>query len=160
MNRIVPNLQADPVLLPFLCAHDDEEAQLLMDQLLKGVTDAIRKITNNGKSPEDAFQETMLKLIKRLWTLRSHHEGATIRAFDHYIKVVASNTVWGQVREDHPSRRAATEALRHVLRTNPSFYVQDLSHNEKLFGLAAWGDHRTALQDTEPSGGLRHFSQQ
>jgi hypothetical protein len=151
MGVPVPNPQTDPVLLPFLTAPHEEQAQLLLAQLLDCVSPAIDRITRRGQPPNDAFQETMKKLVNRLRTLRSHPDGNTIGNFDHYVKVVAKHTVSEQLREDHSTFRSVADSLRYVLRNDPRFGVWEGEKDEELFGLAIWRDQQATPTRTEKS---------
>jgi hypothetical protein len=154
MSLPVPNLQTDPVLLPFLTASQEEQAQLLLTQLLDEVSPIIIAITGRAQSPDhahDAFQETMKKLLHRLRTLRANPDGNTIGNFDHYVKVVAKHTVSEQLREDHPTYRGLADALRHALKGDPRFGVWEGARSEDLFGLAIWRDQQPTHMRTGQS---------
>jgi hypothetical protein len=144
------NPQTDPVLLPFLSAPDEEEAHVVLSQLINDVSPTISGITSRGQSADDAFQETMKKLVNRLRALRSHPDGSTIANFDHYVKVVAKHTVSEQLREDHPTYRGLADSLRHALKGDPRFGVWG-ARSEDIFGLAIWRDQQPPPTRTEKS---------
>ena len=73
--------------------------EVLLSQLIDHVSPAISGITSRGQSPDDAFEETITRLLTRLRHLKAHPGGSTISNFDHYIKVVAKHMVAEQLRD-------------------------------------------------------------
>ncbi|MEW6210744.1 MAG: hypothetical protein AB1631_20435 [Acidobacteriota bacterium] len=140
MNGQGSNPEIDPSLLPFLCATDEAEAQVLLGQLIEQAAPFIKKITLRSLDPEDAFQETTRLLIKQLRDLKADPCGKAINNYFHYVKVVASHVAKGQLRDEHPQRRSLADALRYVLR-KPPFAMWENEFQERLCGLAVWRDH-------------------
>src|SRR5262245_47397635 len=119
MNELNLEQRLDPLLLPFLRTADEREASQHLDQLITHAVPSIARITRSSRTPEDAFQEATHRVVKQLRELRVHCNGNAIANYLHYVKVVASRVVKGQVREEHPKHRSLTDALRHVLRREP-----------------------------------------
>jgi hypothetical protein len=127
----------DPLLLPFLSAADEREATRYMDQLIAHAVPGIQKITKSSRTPDDAFQETAHRVVKQLREIRKQPNASAIGNYLHYVQVVASRVVKGEVRQEHPKRRSLVDALRHVLKRNPSLACWE-SHRQRLCGLAMW----------------------
>jgi DNA-directed RNA polymerase specialized sigma24 family protein len=138
----------DPLLLPFLHTTDEREAGRHLDRLIAHATPGIATITKSSRTPEDAFQEATYRVVKHLQQLRAHRNGNAIGNYLHYVRVVASRVVKGQVREEHPRHRSLVDALRHVLRSEPALASWD-SNGQKLCGLAAWRDQQPGRVHSE-----------
>src|SRR5215831_8936640 len=124
----------DPLLLPFLHTADETEAGQHLDQLIARAAPGIATITKSSRTPEDAFQETTYRVVKHLRQLRVQRDGNAIGNYLHYVQVVASRVVKGQVREEHPKRRSLVDALRHVLKSEPALASWE-SGGHRLCGL-------------------------
>jgi hypothetical protein len=144
----------DPLLLPFLSANDEYEATQHMDRLIAHAAPGIQRITRSSRAPDDAFQETAHRVVKQLREIRTHRNGSAIGNYLHYVQVVASRVVKGEVRQEHPQRRSLVDALRHVLKRDPSLACWE-SDRQRLCGLAVWrsepaprsSEHLTRLLD-------------
>jgi hypothetical protein len=138
MDRPAPEQRIDPLLLPFLQAADEAEAEAWLAQLLERATPAIKQIANQSRDPEDAFQETIRRLIKQLRDCKTDPEGKAIGNYLHYVKVIASRVSKEWLRQEHPQFRSLIDALRHALRSEPRFALWESEDQERLCGLAAW----------------------
>lgn len=130
----------DPLLLPFLSAGDEREATQHMDRLIAQAAPGIQRITKSSRTPDDAFQETAQRVVKQLREIRTQRNGSAIGNYLHYVQVVASRVVKGEVRQEHPERRSLVDALRHALKREPSLACWQ-SDRQRLCGLAVWRDH-------------------
>lgn len=148
-NEQGSNPQIDPLLDPFLRAADEAEAQLQLDQLIAHAAPLIKKITRWSRDPEDAFQEAAERLIKQLWDFKADPAGRGVGNYYHYVKVVASHVVKGQLREEHPRRRSLADALRHALNGAPHFALWANENQERLCGLAEWRHQQMDLSRSE-----------
>lgn len=142
MNQHDSDRRIDPLLLPFLSAEDEREAGRHMEALIMHAMQAMTKITRSSRTPEDAFQEATYSVVKQLRELRAHRSESAIGNYLHYVKVVASRVVKGQVRQEHPKHRKLVDALRHVLKSEPSLALWEADSHEKLCGLATWRDRQ------------------
>lgn len=149
MNEHDSDRRIDPLLLPFLRTADEREANQHLDHLIAHAAPGIAKITRSSRTPEDAFQETTHRVVKQLRELRAHCNGNAIGNYLHYVKVVASRVVKGQVRQEHPKHRSLVDALRHVLRREPSLALWESDGHHKLCGLAVWRDQQAGRTHSE-----------
>jgi hypothetical protein len=138
----------DPLLLPFINAGDELEATQHMDQLIAHASPGIQRITKSSRTPDDAFQETAHRLVRQLREIRTQRKGSAIGNYLHYVQVVASRVVKGEVRQENPERRRLVDAVRHVVKRNPSLACWD-SDRQRLCGLAAWREHATVPVSSE-----------
>ncbi len=101
-------------------------------------TPAISAITRHGRAPEDAFQDATHRVIRHLWKLRSDASASVIGNYVHYVKVIASHVIKGQVRQEHPTHRRLVDALRYVLKRHLSLALWTTEGQLQLCGLAEW----------------------
>jgi hypothetical protein len=127
----------DPLLLPFISADNEREATKQMDRLIAHAAPRIQRITRSSRTPDDAFQETAHRVVNQLREMRRHPNASAIGNYLHYVQVVASRVVKGEVRQEHPKRRSLVDALRHVLKRNPLLACWE-SDRQRLCGLAVW----------------------
>jgi hypothetical protein len=127
----------DPLLLPFLSAGDEREASRHMDQLIAHAAPGIAKVARSSRTPDDAFQEAAHRVVRQLREIRACRNGNAIGNFLHYVQVVASRVVKGEVRREHPQHRSLVDALRHVLKREASLACWE-SGEQRFCGLAAW----------------------
>src|SRR5262245_47862929 len=148
-NETESNPQVETVLQTFIHTTDETEAQDLLCQLIDCAEPEIKKITRWSRNPEDAFQETVKRFIKKLWDLKADPGGRSISHYLHYVKVVARHVVEGQGREDRPQRRSQADALRHTFNGEPRFALWENENRERLCGLAAWRHQQMGLTRSE-----------
>jgi DNA-directed RNA polymerase specialized sigma24 family protein len=138
----------DPLLLAFLRTADEQEARQHLDELIAHAAPGIATVTRSSRTPEDAFQETTYRVVKHLQQLRTYPNGHAIGNYIHYVQVVASRVVKEQVRQEHPKRRSLVDALRHVLKREPSLASWE-SNGSRLCGLALWRDQQPGRTRSE-----------
>jgi len=138
----------DPILLPFLRAGDEREARRHMDQLIAHAAPGIARIARSSRAPEDAFQEAAHRVVRQLREIRMCRNGNAIGNYLHYVQVVASRVVKGELRQEHPRRRSLVDALRHALNREPSLASWE-SDRQRICGLAAWRDQRPSQRSCD-----------
>lgn len=138
----------DPLLLPFLSAGDEREATRHMDRLIAYAAPGIQRITKSSRTPDDAFQETAHRVVKQLREIRTQRNRSAIGNYLHYVQVVASRVVKGEVRQEHPERRSLVDALRHIMKRDPALACWE-SHRQRFCGLAVWRDEAPPCQSSE-----------
>jgi hypothetical protein len=138
----------DPLLLPFLSAGDEREATQHMERLIAHAAPGIQRITKSSRTPDDAFQETAHRVVKQLREIRTQRNSNPIGNYLHYVQVVASRVVKGEVRQEHPERRSLVDALRHTMKRDPSMACWE-SDRQRLCGLAVWRDQARVSRSSE-----------
>jgi hypothetical protein len=141
MNEPDLSPRSDSVLRPFLYAEDEQEAKQHLDELIASAAPDIARITRASRTPEDAFQEAAHRIVRQLRDLRARRSENAIGNYSHYVKVVASRIVKGQVRDEKPRHRSLVDSLRHTLKREPSFDSWDCD-GHKLCGLVSWRDQQ------------------
>ena len=119
--------EADPVLLPFLEAADDESARRRLGELLEREASPLawEVIRGHLRGPakddlEDVHAGVLLSLAAHLRALRAR--GASeppIRDFAGYVAVVAHNACHAFLRERSPQRARLRSRTRYVLTRDP-----------------------------------------
>jgi RNA polymerase sigma factor (sigma-70 family) len=137
MNKRDSNRENDLLLLPFLQATDEAEAQSHLNQLVARVAPLVEKITNRN-SHEDDFQEAIGQVIKALRDCKDDPVGKAIHNFEHYVSVVAANVRRKRIRDQHPEHQALKDSLRNALKREPRLALWDGQNRETVCGLAAW----------------------
>ena len=139
---------ADPVLLPFLQAADDESARRDLGELLEREAsplawDVIRgHLRGSAKADlDDVHAGVLLRLAAHLRALRVR--GATeapIRAFASYVAVIAHNACHAFLREKSPQRARLRSRTRYVLTRDPRLALWEGPSREWLCASAARRD--------------------
>lgn len=149
MNEPDAHARIDSALVPFVCAASEREAKEQLNELMAQAAPGIAKITRISKTPEDAFQDAAHRLIKQLRELRAQAgSSSAISNYSHYVKVVASRVVKGQVREEHPKHRSMVDSLRHVLKRDTSFALWERD-GQRHCGFAVWRDEQLSRVASE-----------
>jgi DNA-directed RNA polymerase specialized sigma24 family protein len=136
---------ADPVLLPFLRATDDESACRDLGALLEREAsplawDVIRgHLRGSAKDDlDDVHAGVLLRLAAHLRGLRRRGGAeAPIRAFASYVAVIAHNACHAFLREKSPERARLRSRARYVLTRDPRLAFWEGPSREWLCGSAA-----------------------
>jgi hypothetical protein len=148
------NLEIDPLLLPFLQAPSDEEADAVLARLLPLYADpVVRNIVGykfrvffsesnraQNDEAEDVLSETLVNLLSRLAELRANPQLEPIRDFRSYVAVASYRACHEHLRRKYPQRFSLKNKLRYFLRHRPGFALWDTDEGEWLAGLAQWQD--------------------
>ena len=148
------NVNVDPLLLPFLQAPSDEEADTILAQLISQHADpVVKKIVgykfhvffreNNraqNEDAEDVHSETVLDLLSRLTELRNNSELEGIRDFRSYVAVTSFRACYEHLRRKYPQRFSLKNKLRYFLRHQPEFALWENDESGWLGGFSKWQD--------------------
>jgi RNA polymerase sigma factor (sigma-70 family) len=156
---------ADPVLLPFLQAADEESARRCLGELLEREAsplawDVIRgHLRGPAKADlDDVHGGVLLRLAAHLRTLRGRGASeAPIRAFASYVAVIAHNACHAFLRERSPQRARLRTRTRYVLTRDPRLGLWEGSGREWLCGPAS---RRGAAWAPESSSRLAEMGRQ
>jgi RNA polymerase sigma factor (sigma-70 family) len=153
---------ADPILLPFLSAADETEAEdhlvdLLAHHAMPIIEDVVGANLGPVESPkmecrvsqaqdvEDIVSEVILKILDRLRRYREEPEEAAIGDFKGYVKVAASNACNSYYRTRFPNRARFKDRLRYVLTHRREFALWETEERKLVCGFVEWRDqHRLA----------------
>lgn len=156
-----PPENMDPLLLPFLQADDETEAQRLLAQLIaKHVQPVVREIArsklhvaraasadgSSGHEAEDLQGEVVLQLLDRLRHLRECPNQAAITNFRGYVAAIAYNSWTQSLRRKYPERQRLKNRLRYLVNHDGRFALWEGANDTLLCGLADWkGPNRPAF---------------
>ena len=144
LSQIMKTGQVDLLLLPFVRAANQAEAERLLSELVAGhAIPIVNKIINykmrgatqatsrnkTWSEAEDIQSEVMLQLVQRLRNFRADYAERPINDFESYVAVTTYNACDRYISRKYPQRRRLKNGLRYLL-----------THRE---GLALWQDERS-----------------
>ena len=146
------NLQTDPVLLPFLRADGEEEAEACLDDLIREHADPVvrnivgykfRVFFSDNKTAavdeaEDVRSDTLVRLLGRLTELRINPELQSIQDFRSYVAVTTYRTCHEHLRRKYPRRFSLKNKIRYFLRHKEGFALWETDAGEWLAGKKEW----------------------
>jgi hypothetical protein len=162
MSESATAKQVDQILIPFLGASHDHDVERLLAELL---THRVRPIVGSivasylkgtGGNPgsaspkqdmEDVIGDVNVKLLTRLWRLKSDPDDTSIADFDGYVAVTAYNACFKYLRRSYPGRTRLKDKLRYVLGHCEGLTIWDHPSNGPLCGLALWKNEARAPVD-------------
>lgn len=158
-------LQSDSVLLAYLEANDECEADAALELLLVEraqplVRDIIRSKLRVGRSQsadvsaedfEDLVNEIALKLLKTLRHLRTNADGEAIENFRGYLAVTAYHACDEYFRRKYPRRYSLKSQLRYILTHRAGLAIWEDAEGVRLCGFGLWRERprasRSRIQD-------------
>lgn len=141
----------DNVLVPYVTAHDEQERQQHLDELVTIraaplIRQVLRRrlafyvsaqgVNGNNQDAEDLYQESMTRVVQVLHQLHSA-PGIEIDNFDLYVSRIASNSCTDFLRAKSPARARLKDGLRHLLKRHKDLVSWD-HDGEVLCGFASW----------------------
>jgi hypothetical protein len=147
----------DPVLLPFLRASEEVEADSSLAQLLaehgqpviKGI---IRNKLNVTLSASDGRLENqealeiesdvLAELLMELNELKAEADNKVINNFRSYAAVITFHACSKHLRRKHPQRGQLKDKLRYLLNNRPHFSLWQTSDEQWVCGFIEWRDHK------------------
>ena len=146
------NVNVDPLLLPFLQASSDDEADTVLAELISQHADpVVKKIVgykfqvffreNNragNDDAEDVHSEVVLNLLSRLGELRNNSQLEAIRDLRSYVAVTSYRACYEHLRRKHPQRFSLKNKLRYFLRHKEEFALWETDEGEWLGGFSHW----------------------
>ena len=126
-------IATDPLLLPFLEAVSEEQAERALSRLLADLEPVIKNIigyklrvyfTDNRKEAtdaEDIYSDTILQLLTRLAEIRSNPQAEAIQNVRSYAAVTTYRACYEYLRRKYPQRYSLKNKLRYFLTHQPGF---------------------------------------
>lgn len=144
--------QIDPLLLPFLQAGSEDEADAVLAHLISEHAEPVVKNivgykfrvffreSNRGQNndAEDVRSEAMVDLLARLSELRSNPQLEGIRNFRSYVAVTTYRACYAHLRSKYPQRYSLKNKLRYFLTHQHGFALWQTEDEEWLAGLIGW----------------------
>lgn len=169
-----PNPKADSVLLPFLQAQTDVEADRCLERLLEAVVlpkmAAILKrklgatafggpgTPYEGQNQTDCAElqsDIRLQVIRRLQAARTVSTDAPIADLAAYVSTTTFNAVSMYLRKKYPQRYSLENRLRYLLEHRPGLAIWRSAGGTWLAGFAVWRDRTGTPPLTEALRQLR-----
>jgi len=146
----------DGVLLPFLQASNEPEAELLLAHLLaehaepviNGIVKSafgrstasseVAREYRDTQDVEDIVGEVNTKVLDRLRRLKSAPHENVISDFRGYVAVAAHNACHTYLRGKYPNRTRLKNKLRHLLSHHSEFAAWESMSGEWICGFSSW----------------------
>ncbi len=138
----------DALLLPYLQASDETEAQRSLSALITEQAEPIihilvtRKLgfSTGGKREEedDVCSEILVQLLARLHALRADPSQTPIADFRAYVAGTSYRCCAAYMREQHPQRWSVTNRVRYLLTRQPQFGLWQNEHGDWMGGFIGW----------------------
>lgn len=143
----------DPLLVPFVEAATEEQAELLLvqilcdhvDQLISGILKfkmraCFADSACHGQDRQDIHQEAQLRVLGQLRRLRiGTHRIASLR---DYVAVVTYNTFHEYLRRVHPARSCLKNRVQYVLTHTAGLALWKRGPHSQYGGLESWDEER------------------
>lgn len=145
--------RVDEVLLPFINASDEAEAELQLSRLLTEhaeptVARVIRHKAGGARAragradefarAEDVRGEVMLQLVVRLRNFRADHSARPIADFNAYVAAAAYNAYDRHISRMYPQRRRLKNGLRYLLTHRSGFALWQSAEGAWVCGFERW----------------------
>ena len=150
-------IETDPLLLPFLYAQSDSEAEEQLTRLLENHIEPLVKSiiryklrvyfnqTNQTSmlEGEDVYSETIVNLFSHLAELRNGPQRDSIRNFRSYVAVTAYHACYEHLRRKYPERHSLKNKLRYFLKHQTGFDLWEDENSNLIAGFSRWQSERT-----------------
>lgn len=155
MDQLTTTQDVDALLLPFLCAKDEIESEMLLARLIsdevepvitKIIKHKLRVPLNPAQGQErnqDALElagDLRINILSELRRLKNNSDGKVINNLHHYVAIKAYSACADYFREKNPQRLRLKSSLRHHLRQNADFALWESEEHRWLCGLSRWQD--------------------
>jgi hypothetical protein len=162
MDQLITTQDVDALLLPFLCAKDEAEAEALLATLIyeqvepvitKIIKHKLRVPLNPAQGQErnqDALEllgDLRINILSELCHLKNGSGGKAINNLHHYVAIKAYSACADYFREKNPQRLRLKSSLRHHLRQNSSFALWEGEGHRWLCGLSIWCDRERQMPE-------------
>lgn len=146
----------DPLLVPFLEAASEAEAQRCLDRLLRDHLDPILQgilwsrwrvsphrlrgccETPREREAQDVYSEAIVQMVEQLRAGRAGRARAPVSNFRAYAAVLVFRACHHILRDKYPQKAHLANRVRGVLTRQPEFALWRGSGGETLCGLAVW----------------------
>ena len=140
--------EMDALLLPYLGAADEAEAQRLLAALFtEHAEPLIHKLVKRklrfpvgGRQEEraDVCSEILVQLLVRLRTLRANPREKPIADFRAYVAGMSYHNCAAYLREQYPQRWRVATRVRYLLTSQPQFGLWQNEQGEWIGGFIGW----------------------
>jgi DNA-directed RNA polymerase specialized sigma24 family protein len=171
--------RVDELLLPFINASDEAEAERQLSRLLTEhaeptVARIVRYKAGGARAPsrradelskaEDVRGDVMLQLVVRLRNFRADYSARPIADFNAYVAVTTYNAYDRHISRLYPQRRRLKNGLRYLLTHRSGFALWQTKDGVWVGGFERWrpdacveASHAAGGADVSDYGGLQHL---
>ncbi len=157
MSRSTIAEETDSILLPFLQASSELDAQSLLEKLLTEDVDrtirgiirqkfnlSCRKLANSYQNPdaEDIYHDVCLQVLNRLRQVKANPLTKTINNFRNYVAVTTYNICDEALRQKYPRRWRLKNRLRYLLSHQQGFSLWLNDKQGWLAGFSLWQEQK------------------
>ena len=150
--------EMDALLLPYLQAADEADAQrfvaTLMEEqaepIIKGIVARKLGVGWRQEDVADVRSEIALQLLHRLHTLRHDPTQIPITNFRAYVVVVSYRGCAAYFRQQYPQRQRLVHRVQYLLTSQSQFGLWQREHEEWFGGFAGWGNDLLTRQLLSP----------
>ncbi len=139
----------DPLLLPYLTAQNDDEADEQLARLLDEQVEPLAKSIisyklrvyfdrSSAKEADDVFGDTVVNLLTHLSRLKHKTQSPSIRSFRGYVAVTTYRACSEYLRRKYPQRHSLKNKLRYFLNHQPGFALWEDEGGDLVAGLGHW----------------------
>jgi hypothetical protein len=143
----------DQLLLTFIEAKDEEQADCCLASLIEHAVPIVREIlgsslrfyiSNNGaastQDANDLFNDIIANVLARLRRIRSDRTQGVIVDFGSYLAATAYNACNLYLRQKYPRRSRLKNRLRYLLSHDATFALWTSEASVSICGFAQWRD--------------------
>ncbi len=153
MNQESAKSQIDAVLLPFIGANSEAEAQRLLEQIICNHAQPLvqniihyklkashlyRSFSQDSQEAEDLSSEVIVRLVRALDECKSSPQERPIVNLRSYVAVMAYNASDEYLRHKYPQRFSLKNKIKYLLTHEAEFALWKNLHEESVGGLAHW----------------------
>jgi RNA polymerase sigma factor (sigma-70 family) len=153
MERQQAAQEMDALLLPYLEAADQSQAEVSLAGLISDVAEpVIRAILRKklrahfnsdsqgveDQEAEDVRSNALVGLIARLRQLKQSPRDNPISNFKSYVAVITYHACYEHFRQKYPQRHGLKNRLRYLLTHNDGLAIWEGADRELVCGLASW----------------------
>jgi DNA-directed RNA polymerase specialized sigma24 family protein len=167
--------QIDALLLPFLQAEGEAEAQRLLEQIvILHAAPVIKDIigyklrfqlnrsghSRSGQEAEDVYGEVIVQLLARLRDCKSSPAENAIRNFRSYVAVTTYHACYEHLRLKYPQRNSLKNKLRYLLTHQRGLALWEGDDGELICGFAVWREQKKSFIRSDRFQQLRDAPQE
>ena len=174
MDQLITTRDVDALLLPFLCAKDEADSDVLLAGLLSEQVEPVitRIIKSKLRVPlnpaegqernQDALEiagDLRATILSELRRLKSSPPGKSINNLHQYLAIKAYSACADYFREKNPHRWRLKNSLRHHLRQNTDFALWESEEHRWLCGLSVWREAEPQQMPEHVTAQLQQLSE-
>lgn len=162
MSQWREHQKIDPLLMPFVYATNDSEAETALNQILAASAEPLIKKIVQSKlhvslnavrhddsqfDAQDLCGDIMLQVMNRLREIRTDPDKKIINHFAAYIAMIAHSVCNEYFRQKFPQRTRLRNRIRYLLTHHEDFFLQKTGKRKWIASLSVWKNKTTINQN-------------